>query len=320
MAGSYSYLSCAGSFMDTTCALYPNVVAFCFGVYSFLCANCGGVQELVSVLVLSFGSTMHPRPNSGWFDIPHMYLSSILVVTHGSSKVSKWVTVKEEGGLSPPRRRRHDSPDASPPRRRRHDSPDMSPPRRRQRHDSSPDASPPRRRRHDSLDVSPPRRHQRHDSSPDASPPRRRRHDILDVSPPRRRQRHDSSPDASPPRRRRHDSLDVSPPRCHQRHDSSPDASPPRRQKHDNYDTSPPRHHRHEDPDRKPSKYDDEVYRRAAEERTASGYKAGLQSSGDFKQVGNNNHELLILLQSPHHCLVLLLNFSLSTPQFPLLL
>ncbi len=220
----------------------------------------------VIVLVLSFGSTMHPKPNSGWFDIPHMYLSSILVVTHGGSEVSKWVTVKEEDGLSPPRRRRHDSPDASPPRRRRLDS--------------------------------------------------------LDVSPPRRRQMHDSSPDVPPPRRRKHDSLDVSPPRRRQRHDSSPDASPPRRQKHDNYDTSPPRHHRHEDPDRKPSKYDDEVYRRkpATEERTASGYKAGLQSSGDFKLVGNNNHKLLILLQSPYHCLVLLLNFSLSTLQLPLLL
>ncbi len=261
---------------------------------SFLCANCGGIQELIPiVLALLFGSTAHPKSNFVWFDIPHMYLSSTLGVTHGVSEVSKWVSVEEEDGLSPPRRR--------------------------ERHDSSPDASPPRRRRHDSPDVSPPRRRERHDSRPDTSPLRRRRHDSLDVSPPRRRERHDSSPDASPPRRRRHDSPDVSPPRRRERHDSRPDTSPPRRKKY-TYDASPPRHHRHEDSDRKPSKYDDEVYRRkpATGERTASGYKAGLQSSGDFKQVGNNSHKLVILAQSPYHCLVLLLNFSLSTPQLSL--
>ncbi len=173
---------------------------------SFLCANCGGIQELIPiVLALLFGSTAHPKSNFVWFDIPHMYLSSTLGVTHGVSEVSKWVSVEEEDGLSPPRRR------------------------------------------------------ERHDSSPDASPPRRRRHDSPDVSPPRRRERHDSRPDTSPPRRKKY-----------------------------TYDASPPRHHRHEDSDRKPSKYDDEVYRRkpATGERTASGYKAGLQSSGDFKQVG----------------------------------
>ncbi len=230
---------------------------------SFLCANCGGIQELMPiVLALLFGSTAHPKSNFVWFDIPHMYLSSTLGVTHGVSEVSKWVSVKEEDGLSPPRRR--------------------------ERHDSSPDASPPRRRRHDSPDVSPPWRRERHDSSPDTSPPRRRSHDSSDVSPPRRRERHDSRPDTSPPRRKKY-----------------------------TYDASPPRHRRHEDSDRKPSKYDDEVYRRkpATGERTASGYKAGLQSSGDFKQVGNNSHKLVILVQSPYHCLVLLLNFSLSTPQ-----
>ncbi len=205
---------------------------------SFLCANCGGIQELIPiVLALLFGSTAHPKSNFVWFDIPHMYLSSTLGVTHGVSEVSKWVSVEEEDGLSPPRRR------------------------------------------------------ERHDSSPDASPPRRRRHDSPDVSPPRRRERHDSRPDTSPPRRKKY-----------------------------TYDASPPRHHRHEDSDRKPSKYDDEVYRRkpATGERTASGYKAGLQSSGDFKQVGNNSHKLVILAQSPYHCLVLLLNFSLSTPQLSL--
>ncbi len=189
---------------------------------SFLCANCGGIQELMPiVLALLFGSTAHPKSNFVWFDIPHMYLSSTLGVTHGVSEVSKWVSVKEEDGLSPPRRR------------------------------------------------------ERHDSSPD-------------VSPPMRRERHDSRPDTSPPRRKKY-----------------------------TYDASLPRHRRHEDSDRKPSKYDDEVYRRkpATGERTASGYKAGLQSSGDFKQVGNNSHKLVILVQSPYHCLVLLLNFSLSTPQ-----
>ncbi len=174
--------------------------------------------------------------------------------------MSKWVTMKEEerviraalveeNGLSPPRRPKHESPDMSPPRRRqqRHDSPNASPPRRRQRHDSSPDASPPRRIKRESPDMSPPRR---------------------------RQQRHDS-PNASPPRRR-------------QRHDSSPDAAPPRRQKRDSRDTFPPRRHRHEGPDRKPSRYEDKVLTRkpATEDRTASGYKAGLQSSGDFRQVG----------------------------------
>ncbi len=139
--------------------------------------------------------------------------------------------------------------------------------------------SPTRHRRHNSPDASPPRR-RRHDSSPDATPPRRSRHD-------------------SPDRHRRHDSTDASPPR-RQRHDSSPDASPPRRSRHDSPDMSPPRRHRHEDPGRKISRYDDEVVRRkpTTEDRTASGYKAGLQSSDDFKQVGNN-HELQVLLQSP---------------------
>ena len=126
--------------------------------------------------------------------------------------------IKTEG-VSPPRRRRHDS-DESPPRKRRHDS-DESPPRR-QRHDS--DASPPRRR-HDS-DASPPRR--RHDS--DASPPRRRQNSDSDVSPPRRRTDRQEDSDASPPRQRKAASdSDMSPPRRGNQSDS--DASPPRMKK-----------------------------------------------------------------------------------------
>lgn len=175
---------------------------------------------------------------------------------------------KDSPDLSPPRRGRHDSPEASVQKNRQRelsrqqDSADISHARdqagsvprgspvrqqKRSRHDS-PDLAPQRRMRHDSPDASPPRRSRQ--ASPDASPPRKQRHDSPDASPPRRRrqvspdanntkrQRHDS-PDASPPRRQTQASPDQHPPK-RSRHDS-PDASPPRRRRDDGSDTSPPR-------------------------------------------------------------------------------